>query len=457
MIWVLATVYYDSRYKSWWDLLVSSYIKWDYFYGDAVITKINSPSFGYNRYDVQDQYGRNWIFRSKNEFEIWDVLQISANVKLDKYLNQTISWSDFSDKIDFLDTTIESIDSREYTFDYDMRMKMKWYVWTLYDNHTSKIWTIWDDKNKDILSSIQSYILGIRSYVKSAILSSYGENKLWGLMLGMIVGDRSFIPKQDYDDFIDSGLVHLIAVSGGNISMIVIFLSFVLFFLPYYIRIFFILMTIVLYSLVCGLDSSVMRAVIMWSLTIFAIYTGRVTDGFRVLGLALVGMLLYNPYFLIYDIGFVLSFMATLGILLTTKLDIVNKVGFIWKYKIVRYIIMSYIIPSIWAIIGILPILLLYNGYYNLTWFVWNLLVVPLVPIIMIGGALIWVYSYTFTSLISDSMINIWINMLSWVYEVSYKINEYALYLKTDSLVAKIFILIIFWYMMYSLYIYDKK
>ncbi|MBU0627382.1 ComEC/Rec2 family competence protein [Patescibacteria group bacterium] len=44
------------------------------------------------------------------------------------------------------------------------------------------------------------------------------------MVLGMLIGDRSEIPPDDYQTFVDSGLVHLIAVSGGNIIMIVVFL-----------------------------------------------------------------------------------------------------------------------------------------------------------------------------------------------------------------------------------------
>lgn len=79
----------------------------------------------------------------------------------------------------------------------------------------------------------------------------------------MLIGDRSQIPKDEYQQFVDSGLVHLIAVSGGNILMIVVFLQFALFRLPFYVRNVVILFTIIVYSLVCGMDSSVFRAMMM--------------------------------------------------------------------------------------------------------------------------------------------------------------------------------------------------
>ena len=55
-------------------------------------------------------------------------------------------------------------------------------------------------------------------------------------MLGMTIGDRSQIEQSRYDQFISSGLVHLIAVSGGNIAIVVLFVGMLIFWLPFYVR-----------------------------------------------------------------------------------------------------------------------------------------------------------------------------------------------------------------------------
>jgi len=88
----------------------------------------------------------------------------------------------------------------------------------------------------------------------------------------MLIGDRSQIPDSEYQSFINSGLVHLVAVSGGNVLMIVIFLQFILFFLPFYVRLGVILLTIIEYGCICGLDSSVFRAVLMGGMSMFALF-----------------------------------------------------------------------------------------------------------------------------------------------------------------------------------------
>jgi len=50
--------------------------------------------------------------------------------------------------------------------------------------------------------------------LQERIIQTYGENRISGLILGMLIGDRSKIPATEYQSFINSGLVHIVAVSG---------------------------------------------------------------------------------------------------------------------------------------------------------------------------------------------------------------------------------------------------
>jgi len=53
----------------------------------------------------------------------------------------------------------------------------------------------------------------MKKSIQEKIVEVYGKNRVSGLLLGMLIGDRSQIPESEYQGFIDSGLVHLIAVS----------------------------------------------------------------------------------------------------------------------------------------------------------------------------------------------------------------------------------------------------
>jgi competence protein ComEC len=132
----------------------------------------------------------------------------------------------------------------------------------------------------------------------------------------LLIGDKSLIPTEQYDTFVDSGLVHIIAVSGGNIAMVVILLSFLLKWVPLYVRNGLIILMIIFYAAICGGDSSVIRAAIMGCLTLIAIFRGREISIRRAMKYALVGILIFNPFALVYDVGLLLSFSAIVGIVL---------------------------------------------------------------------------------------------------------------------------------------------
>lgn len=138
-----------------------------------------------------------------------------------------------------------------------------------------------------------------------------------GLIAGMTIGDRSMIDAERYQQFMDSGLVHLIAVSGGNIAIVVLFAGLLLFRVPFYIRQVILMACIVFYALIVGDDSSILRATVMGLLTILALFPGRQISIWRSMAYAWIGMLCRNPYYLVYDLGFLLSFAALAGIVMT--------------------------------------------------------------------------------------------------------------------------------------------
>jgi competence protein ComEC len=109
-------------------------------------------------------------------------------------------------------------------------------------------------------------------------------------------------------------------VSGGNIAMVVILLSFLLKWIPLYVRNGLIIVMIILYAMICGGDSSVVRAAIMGCLTLIELFWGREISVWRAMKYALVGILIFNPFSLVYDVGLVLSFSAIVGIVLFQKL-----------------------------------------------------------------------------------------------------------------------------------------
>jgi len=126
----------------------------------------------------------------------------------------------------------------------------------------------------------------------------------------------SGLPDDLQQDFKDTGTSHIIAISGFNIAIIAaIFLS--LFGRAFGPRRGAVVagIGIVFYTLLVGADAAVVRAAVMGVTALFARHFGRRQDGLVTLFAAGAGMCLYNPYYT-QDVGFQLSFFATLGLIL---------------------------------------------------------------------------------------------------------------------------------------------
>ncbi len=140
-----------------------------------------------------------------------------------------------------------------------------------------------------------------------------------GLLNGIIFGTKATISKDLYDALVQTGTLHIIALSGMNITILTNLVGITL--LRFVSRRIASLLTIIIiigFILFVGVSASVVRAGIMGSLALLAVVFGRQTWSLLFLILAACGMLLVNPTW-IADIGFQLSVFATLGIILFGK------------------------------------------------------------------------------------------------------------------------------------------
>jgi len=182
-----------------------------------------------------------------------------------------------------------------------------------------------------------------------------------------------------------SGLNHAIAISGAHIVLFagIIFELFLLLGLwrnqALLASIFFILF----YVFFVGMPASAVRAGFMVSLIFLAQILGRRVSNLRTLIMAGFLILLFNPLVLRYDLGFQLSFFATLGIVLLGPVFNYWLRPFI-KFKALREILAM----TLSAQILVLPILSLTFGYFSLVSLLSSVLVFPALPVIMILGLL---------------------------------------------------------------------
>lgn len=197
---------------------------------------------------------------------------------------------------------------------------------------------------------------------------------------GLLLGVRSALGDDIEDDFRRSGIIHIVVLSGYNVMLVVAFILFCLsYVLPLRWRLLTAVIAIVAFALVVGLSATVVRASVMASLVLLAQFLGRTYNVLRALLFAGAVMIVVNPYLLIYDIGFQLSFMATLGLVLllphfeSTVIEKGKNLG-----------VREFFLSTLATQIAVLPLLMYHIGQVSLIALAVNVLVLPVVPVAML-------------------------------------------------------------------------
>ncbi len=136
------------------------------------------------------------------------------------------------------------------------------------------------------------------------------------LLAGILYGERGMSPELQ-DDFRTAGLMHIIAVSGSNVSILnaVVFAALLAVGLSRRHAFWHMSFALLVFVLFVGGSASVLRAAFMAWFALFGRYLGRLVSTRRLLVVSAFLLCLWDPWQLIYDIGFGLSFLATLGLL----------------------------------------------------------------------------------------------------------------------------------------------
>ncbi len=232
-------------------------------------------------------------------------------------------------------------------------------------------------------SSFKSFLFSIRMRV----LESFGKllpQKEAAFLGGLTLGDRSGFSKEFTSAMQGSGTTHLVALSGYNISIIVLAaMSFLVFFMKRNIALALTCFLIVGFVVMTGIEASVVRAAIMGMLVLFAKEQGRLFDVRNVIVCAGLVMVLLNPRILVFDVGFGLSFLALLGIVyvkpaVQKRWHTFENPGFLsWKENILTTSV---------AQCMVLPLLLGSFGSFSPLSLLSNLLVLECIPVTMALG-----------------------------------------------------------------------
>lgn len=209
------------------------------------------------------------------------------------------------------------------------------------------------------------------------------------LLGGLLLGAKESLGKEILDDFRVAGLIHIVVLSGYNITIVAETIMKVFSFLPRTLPVIFGGGSIVLFAIMTGGSATVVRASIMSLIVIFGKATGRMHDAALTLFIAAFLMLLHNPKILAFDPSFQLSFLATLGLVYLSPV-LEKYFHFVTRRWQIRELFLSTVSTQIF----VMPLILYNSGNFSAVAVPANLMVLAFVPVTMLVGFLAGTFGF---------------------------------------------------------------
>lgn len=204
------------------------------------------------------------------------------------------------------------------------------------------------------------------------------------LMKSIILGEYSYLDDENISKYRDLGLAHILAVSGLHIGIITGFLIFLLAHLGINrkVNIAITLSIIWIYGYILGFPPSLLRANIIFSIVFYAQLSAEAYDSINNIFLAMFILLIINPMW-IFNLGFQLSFIATISIVYFTPIIQAYFYGY-------RNRITDGLSPLLSVLIGLLPIQAYYFNKVSVFSIFANLIIAPILSLaLIIGGSMV--------------------------------------------------------------------
>jgi competence protein ComEC len=307
---------------------------------------------------IKDKY-QNVIVKTKDNLKIL----INANLYAD--LN-------YGDEFD-LKCLLKIPENKDGEFDYKMYLARDGIFYLCQNADYQK--TGKNEGNKIYLA-----VLNFKNKLSNNINSVIPEPEA-ALANGLIFGGNSQLSKNVADNFSKTGLSHIVAVSGFNVTIIAEYLMLAGIFLGLWRKqaFWFAIVGIFLFVLSVGFPSSAIRAGVMGSLLLWAMKNGRLANSFNAIIFAAAVMLLLNPLLLRWDIGFQLSFLASLGII---------ELAPFWEKFVFKKFkfggIFENILLTLSATVFVLPIIMYNFDTLSIISLLANALILPIIPLAML-------------------------------------------------------------------------
>ncbi len=230
-----------------------------------------------------------------------------------------------------------------------------------------------------VFSLAYSKIIAVKHTLREVLFQHLSPPE--SIILGaMVLGDQSRLTQDMKDALNQTGLRHIIAISGQHVVILAAMLLYFLLGIGLWKKQAILLsaVLIALFIILSGAEASSVRAGVMGSILFLGQYMGRSQDSLRLLVFAATLMLMHNPLLLLYDVGFQLSCLAVFGI--------VTSFGFFKKAlgKVPQsFGVRDMVAMNFSSQVFTLPVLVYNFGYVSAVGIFTNILVLPVIPLLI--------------------------------------------------------------------------
>ena len=229
----------------------------------------------------------------------------------------------------------------------------------------------------------------VKKGAKSIIDDAVRNQREKSIVMSLLIGERATLDTEVKKIYSEVGAMHVLAVSGLHVGIVYLLLSIVLGFLKKdkklkWLFLVICLMALWFYAMLTGLSTSVLRAVVMFTLILLGDTLGRKSNIYNNIALAAFLLLLFDPNYL-FQVGFQLSFAAVTGIVYLQP-----KIAAWFRFK-------NMILDKIWQLTAVslaaqlatFPISLYYFHQFPTYFWLTNLLVIPSATVTVILGIIV--------------------------------------------------------------------
>ncbi|HTN47401.1 MAG TPA: ComEC/Rec2 family competence protein [Flavipsychrobacter sp.] len=245
---------------------------------------------------------------------------------------------------------------------------------------------------ENVEASSLSYADRVHDWAMEQLAFYVKNDRALGLLQAMLLGDETNFKDEDRQLYVDTGIIHIVAISGGHIAFLMVLITGALFWIrkkkDQWIKPAVALPVVIFYVMVAGAPPSAVRAAVVFSILAFSGFAQRDNNPLNTLLATAFAILLVVPMWL-FSVGFQLSFAAVLSLVLFYKRIYALYVP---SNKILKFL-WSAIAASLAAEILVAPLVVYYFHLLPASFLIANVVAVLLMTVIMSLGLAIILFS----------------------------------------------------------------